>query len=150
LEAVKFTAKIPGDPVGKGRPRFDPRSRRTYTPAVTRRWERLASLVIGNAAANAAWDVPAGVPVRVTVLAVKARPKRLSRRSDPRDRIWRTTRPDADNVAKAALDAAQAAGVLHDDAQVASLDARSLYSAIDEEPAVWVTMEVLDAYEESA
>lgn len=137
---MRLTIEIPGDPVGKGRPRAT-RTGRVYTPKATREWERMAALVITTA--RRGWQVERDTPVRATIDAVKSRPKRLTRRADSDGRIARTTKPDADNVAKAVLDAAQKAAVIHDDAQVAQLEVRSWYAARDEEAAVWLTLEVM-------
>ena len=51
-------------------------------------------------------------------------------------RIWRPCRPDLDNVIKAALDAAQLAGVLKDDGLVVELHAVKVWAAIGEAPQV--------------
>lgn len=140
---MTLTVTIPGPPVGKGRPRFDPRTRRTYTPPATRKWEASAAAWFRHAAWDQGWQVGRDVAVRVEIDAVKARPQRLEAKRHFDGRILRTTKPDGDNVAKAVLDAAQQAGVLHDDAQVAHIVVRSSYAARGEGPGVHVTMEVM-------
>ena len=126
---------IPGQPVGKGRPRVALRggAARALTPAKTVRWEQGAAMVL-----RAAWQgtQPHDGAVAAVVTAVARRPKRLTRRKDPDGPIWRPKRPDLDNVVKATLDALQLAGVIRDDAQVVHLLARSLYAAKGAEPCV--------------
>jgi Holliday junction resolvase RusA-like endonuclease len=129
---------ILGEPVGKGRPRLTTIGgfARAYTPAKTATWEANAA-----AALNDAWGHRApldSTPVRVVVLAVKGRPGSLLRKKDPEGRIWRTKKPDADNVAKALCDALVAGGVLRDDTLVVRLEVESLYARKDEGPRVEV------------
>ncbi len=131
---------IPGDPVGKGRPRLSTRGghARAYTPAKTRTWEAGAALVLRSAHRG----YPIAAPVRVVVNAVQERPKRLLPRSAggsfpvrqacPLGRLWRPTKPDADNALKAVLDALVLADVIVDDVQAVEVVARSLYGDIGE------------------
>lgn len=129
--AVAFT--VPGEPVGKGRPRFDPRSGRTYTPAKTRSYERAVRQVAGMALGDpAAW--PEGA-VTVTVTAVKTRPKRLRRRRDPAGLLWAPVKPDPDNIAKAILDGLSP---WFDDQRVVELVVRTYYAEKGGEPRVHV------------
>jgi len=133
-------AVILGEPVGKGRPRATIRAGHatTYTPAKTRTWEANAAATL-----NEAWGHRApldSTPVRVIVLAVKGRPGSLLRKKDHEGRIWRTKKPDADNVAKALCDALVAGGVLRDDTLVVRLEVESLYASKTEGPRVEVWM----------
>ena len=142
---------IPGDPVGKGRPRLSTRGghARAYTPAKTRTWEAGAALVLRNAHRG----YPIAAPVRVVVNAVQERPKRLVPRSAggsfpvsqvcPLNRMLRPTKPDADNVLKAVLDALVLAGVILDDVQAVEVVARSLYGYLGETSRVEVEVTVL-------
>ena len=130
---ILATFTVPGQPEGKGRPRCSviggkPRMR---TPTKTRQYEaRIAT------AAAFAWAgrPPLDVPVSVEVRAVKSRPKSRPK-SVPLDawktnqRAWRGAKPDADNVAKAVLDALTMAGVLLDDVWAVRVVALSLYAA---------------------
>lgn len=88
------------------------------------------------------------VPVRVTVLSFKARPKSLG--GDPGPRACPVT-PDADNVAKIILDvlgkltdARGAPIVWHDDAQIVDLNPRKFYCAVGGTPRVEVKIEVIE------
>lgn len=118
---------IPGEPVGKGRPRAA-RTGHVYTPARTRAWETEAACV-----ARATWGrTPLACPVVVTIDARWSRPRR--RPSSVSADQWATpgcprpSTPDADNVAKAVLDALQKGGVLADDRYVVGLTVRTLYA----------------------
>lgn len=139
---VRFV--IDGDPVGKGRPRVVLRAGHphAYTPAPTAAWEAKAAWLARNA-----WSArpPHDGAVSLDVLAVASRPKRLLRRCDPDDRMWRTSKPDGDNVLKAVADALVNAGVLRDDVLVVDWRVRCLYAARGEGPRVEVALHVVDA-----
>lgn len=129
---------IPGEPIGQGRPRacvIGGRAR-MYTPKKSDSWCGRAVEILA-----CHWDGgPSSAPVMVTIDAVFSRPKRLLRRKDPDGRIVHAGKPDADNVAKAALDALSKSGVIRDDAQVCELLVRKWYAARDEGPQVVVSM----------
>lgn len=137
---------IPGAPVGKGRPRFARAGAgvRTYTPSATVEWEGAAVLHLRNA-----YHGPLLTdPVHVEVVAVGRRPGHLlpkehggsapRSKPPPSGRMWRPTKPDADNVLKIALDALIKAGIIRDDVQAVSVSAVSVYAALDEAPYVRV------------
>lgn len=134
---LRFT--IPGDPRGKGRPRFDSRSRRAYTDSKTRAYERwVAARAVGAMAALGTWAELEG-PVELEVVAVKARPVALG--SGPRQLA--PVKPDANNIASAILDGLTKAGAWRDDAQVCRLEAWTYYAASGEAPAVEVVVRSL-------
>jgi len=134
---------IEGAPVAKGRGRAVRAGAgvRVITPQKTRAWEARAA----GDLADAFDGETITAPVRVEVLAVKARPQRLSRRKDPNGLIWRAAKPDADNVAKAVLDALEKSGVIRNDIQVVELVARSVYAERDGEPRVEVSVDLVGA-----
>ena len=108
---------IPGDPVGKARPRVT-REGHAYTPKGTVEWERGAAMLLRHAYRGA----PLDEPVELVVEAVNARPaslipgpRKLAAHPELAGRLWRTTKPDGDNVLKIVADALVAAGVLRDD-----------------------------------
>ncbi len=128
--------RIPGDPVGKGRPRFS-RSGFARTPEKTRKWEARAAYI-----ARAAWSGPMlEGAICATIEVVHKRPKRLHRRKDPAERLPNhTAQTDLDNCIKAALDALQ--GIcFRNDNQVFQIVARQWYAGKEEEPCVEVTLE---------
>jgi len=134
-EALRMT--IPGQPVPKGRPRFTTRGGkpRTFTDAKTVQYEHRVAWLISNATRSREL-APAGVPVRVDILAIFPRPKRLMRKKDPAGLMAHPVRPDLDNVAKALLDSVTAAGVWADDGQVTCIRAEAAYCEKDQEPRV--------------
>ena len=104
---------VPGQPVGKGRPRFYKRGRYTkvFTPEKTLKFEkRVAVFCQGKM-------LPAGEPIRIRMRFIFKRPKRLMRRKDPDWLIPHMSKPDGDNVEKAILDGLSGVAY-HDDSQV--------------------------------
>lgn len=118
-------ATIPGPPRPKGRPRFDPRSGRAYTPARTRGAEAALLLALKSALRGRRFDG------EVAVAVVFVLPNRR--------------RVDADNLVKTVMDAATKAGAWGDDSQVTAatqlleLDAawpRTVVAMADRPPAL--------------
>ena len=140
------TVGIPGAPVAKERPRVT-KTGRAYTPTKTRQWEKMAAQAI-----RFGWGSTPMVDraIMITVTAVYPRPKRKPRGVtadvwQEGARIWRPCRPDLDNVIKAALDAAQLAGVLKDDGLVVELHAVKVWAAIGESPSVILTFSEVES-----
>jgi len=107
---------------------------RAYTPKRTARWEAVAASTLMDQ-----WlQAPLDCPVSVGILALFPRPQRMVWKTKPMGREPYCQKPDADNVIKAVLDAAEKAGVLRDDKQVWSVDCVALYCAGDEAPRVEV------------
>jgi Holliday junction resolvase RusA-like endonuclease len=135
---TSITWLINGEPIGQGRPRACVVNghARLYTPRRSDAWCGRAVEVLA-----CHWDgAPHADLATVVIDAVFSRPKRLLRRLDPVGRIPHSSKPDADNVAKAVLDAMVKAGVLRDDALVNELTVRKWYAARDEGPCVFVEM----------
>ena len=104
MRAKSVTVTIPGDPVAQGRGRavrFGA-SVRVIDPAKSRSWKGAAQVHMIQARARALVFAPFEGPLVVTVIATWARPKSQPKRNPP---VYRTSRPDADNIAKAVLDA---------------------------------------------
>ena len=116
---------VPGEPVGKGRPRFNRKTGQPYTPAKTVKFERRIAWLTRNA--------PIAGPVWVDVLAVFSRPQRLNRKADPPGLLPYAGRTDLDNVIKAANDGVQGRA-FHNDRQVVDITARARYSEKPTEP----------------
>jgi Holliday junction resolvase RusA-like endonuclease len=134
---------IPGAPVGKARPRVT-RAGRTYTPAKTAEHEDKIRLEAAAVASMRATDgkplAPMQGPLICNILCAMPIPKSWTkaRREDARrfDR-WHTSKPDADNLAKAVLDALN--GILYeDDSQVVMLAVTKRYAK--SEPGTMVTL----------
>ena len=133
---------VPGTPVGKGRPRAARRGAGVvmFTPGKTADYE---ALVAATAAAALAGDAPthqlldgpleAVLEMRFPVPASWSKARRARALAGAE---WHTSKPDADNVAKAVLDACNGV-VFRDDSQVVILIATKAFS---EEPGVRVVI----------
>ena len=131
---------VPGAPVGKGRPRAARRGAGVvmFTPGKTADYEALvattaAAALACDALAHQLLDGPlnAVLEMRFPVPANWSKAKRARALAGDE---WHTSKPDADNVAKAILDACNGV-VFRDDAQVVVLIATKAFS---EEPGVQV------------
>ena len=134
------TITIGGEPVAKGRPRMTRRGF-AYTPAATRKYE-----AHGRLAAQLAMDgrPPITVPVHAEIvidLPVPASWSAKRRDAALLGNVRPTTRPDADNYVKAALDAINAI-VVADDSLVVDLVARKHYATV---PALTIVITPLPA-----
>ncbi len=132
--------RVLGEPVAKGRPRVT-KSGVTFTPGKTRRWEQVAALLAQEQMAGRAvldgplevtvvaeWEVPASWPKWKTEMA--------------RDGgVAHTSRPDLDNVAKAAVDALNGV-VFRDDSQIVSLIVHKRYGV---KPGLVIRVAEMDA-----
>lgn len=115
---------VPGEPCAQGRPKFARMGKfvRAYDPKKSRDWKAYAVACIeGALQAQGITGIafPTG-PLRVMVTALFTCPKG-DHRKIPVPRRLHPKRPDAENVAKAVLDAGTAAGLWQDDSQVAIL-----------------------------
>mgnify|MGYP000845484760 FL=1 len=135
---------VPGTPVGKGRPRAARRGAGVvmFTPEKTADYEALASATAAAALAGAMrigtsqlLDGPlaAMLEMRFPVPASWSKAKRARALAGVE---WHTSKPDADNVAKAVLDACNGV-VFRDDSQIVILIATKAFS---EEPGVRVVI----------
>ena len=134
------TITIGGEPVANGRPRMTCRGF-AYTPAATRKYEahgRLAAQLAMNG------RPPITVPVHAEIvidLPVPASWSAKRRDAALLGNVRPTTRPDADNYVKAALDAINAI-VVADDSLVVDLVARKHYATV---PALTIVITPLPA-----
>lgn len=126
---------IPGEPRGKGRPRFT-RFGRPYTDAKTRAYEREIAAAYG---ANPMHDGPVCVYIVARHGVPKSWPK--AKQADAlTGRSYAVRKPDADNIAKIVLDALN--GVAwRDDTQVIQLTVSKTYDA---EPSLMVQIFCID------
>ena len=124
---------VPGAPVGKGRPRAVRRGAGVvmFTPEKTVGYEGLvaataAAALAGNALAHQLLDGPlnAVLEMRFPVPASWSKAKRARALAGVE---WHTSKPDADNVAKAILDACNGV-VFRDDSQIVMLTATKEFS----------------------
>ncbi len=116
-----------------GRPKAQPRTRATarngrafvYDPGTADDWKSLVMLALRSQSGR----FSSGEPVKVFLQFFMPRPKRLCRAKDPAGPIPHTAKPDADNLAKAVMDAASVCGVWGDDRQVAGLYIEKYYTS---------------------
>ena len=137
---------VPGKPAGKPRPqmstisdgkggvRMNPKNGRAIlVPRYDKVPETWAKLAVDCFADAWGGRPPYAEPAAMLVVAYHARPKRLCRRKDPRETIRAgRCKPDVDNCAGIAMDAAKKAGVIVEDARVVPLLVERVYVAIDE------------------
>lgn len=127
---------IPGEPVGKGRPRaFHMGSGiRMHTPDKTARYENLVSL---SAAAAMDGRAPIAGAVEVEIVLLTVPPASWSKKKRAAalaGEIRPTSKPDADNTLKAIADACNGV-VWLDDKQITDVLLRKRYA---EAPSAWV------------
>lgn len=141
--ADTIAVTIPGEPCAQGRPRAAVVKGRAivYDPSASRSWKGAARYQMQ--AELDGRDLIADGPVSVVIRAFHPCPKSDYRKRTPAPLRWRAKRPDAENVAKACLDAAT--GVLWmDDAQVARLVVEQFTAAQGEAPRVEMEVRDLD------
>ena len=126
-ETKKLTFFVPGEPQGKGRPRFSTRGGRvrTYTPDKTAAYEE--SIREAYLIEKAKGNIPFGYtskPISLVVTAFFRVPKRTTKAQMDEIMVGYlrpTKKPDADNIIKIVADALNGWAYL-DDAQI--IDAR--------------------------
>lgn len=133
---IRFT--VPGEPVGKGRPRAFRMGNgvRMHTPDKTARYENLVAMAAQQAMAGA--QLIAGA-VEIELLLVTAPPASWSKKKRAvalAAEIRPTTKPDCDNVLKAIADACNGI-VWIDDKQITDVTVRKRYG---ETPKALVTV----------
>ena len=122
---ISFT--VPGEPVGKGRPRVTRRG--AYTPDRTRNYERLIRDIYTKKYGG--FSFPAGDPLVLVVNAFLAIPKSVSKKTHAQmvsGTLRPTKRPDFDNIGKIVADALQKLAY-PDDSQIVTGVVHKFYSA---------------------
>lgn len=122
------TITLPGEPRGKGRPRFTGDGP-VYTPRRTREYEQALAW---QAKIDMRGRGPAAVPLRLVVIATFLIPKSWSaakREAALSGQLHHISRPDCDNIAKIALDACNKI-VWCDDSQVVDIRVMKRYGAM--------------------
>lgn len=122
-----FYFEIPGDPKGKGRPRFT-RNGRAYTPTETAKYENLVKLCFAQKY-HGTDPIPHGTPIEAGITAFYPIPKVSKSRQVLMENNVElpTKKPDTDNIAKVVLDALNGIAY-HDDAQIVKLTVLKCYS----------------------
>ncbi len=117
---------VPGNPVGKARPRFN--GAVVYTPSITRDYEQLVAITYRRKYGTLKFDKPKAL--HMTIKAYFGIPKkdvRKTRNDKLLGKVRPTKKPDWDNIGKVIADALN--GVAYDDdSQIVSADVIKLYS----------------------
>lgn len=136
---VEFT--IPGEPKGKGRPRFSTKSGSAYTPQATVSYENLVKVEYQRQLGNKRFED--GKPLKMTIYANYPVPKSTSKSKSVQmlhGIIRPTKKPDMDNIAKIIADSLNQIAY-RDDAQIVELFINKGYAAI---PQVQVSIEEIN------
>lgn len=140
--AITIRARIPGEPVAQGRPKAFKTPAgfvRVYDPAKSRNWKATAHEHFRMALEAARVTRPITGPVWCEIIAVFSCPKSQWRTKTRTPRRPHAKKPDAENVAKAVLDAATGV-VWLDDSQVTDLRIRKVIGEQGEAPYVQVSV----------
>ena len=117
---------VPGEPKGKGRPRFT-RFSAPYTPESTVSYEEKVRLAFWEKCGTEL--INRDIPLTLEITAIFAVPESTSKKRRTQMLAWAilpTKKPDADNIAKIIADALN--GVAwHDDAQITEMTVRKVY-----------------------
>jgi len=137
---MSCTFMVYGEPKGKPSARAVVRNGRagTYTPSTAGEWMQAVVLAARDAGLGVA---PIDGALAVAIDVYMPRPKSLMRKKDPEHEIVCRTKPDADNLAKAILDALTTAGVWIDDAQVVELHVHKWYVAKGMRPGASISLD---------
>ena len=126
MDFVKLV--IPGEPKGKGRPRYSGKSGCMYTPSDTKGYESLVKLIYQQKYGNFMFQK--GVPLDMRIKAYIQIPDSDSNLTKARKRcgvIRPTKKPDWDNIGKIVADALNKVAY-YDDAQIVDSQIRKFFS----------------------
>lgn len=140
----KLTFTVPGDPIGKGRPRFVRGSGRTYTPEKTARYENLVRLAFiqehpGLTPINSAVEIN----IRAYFQIPESWPKKRKTAALSGE-LLKVTKPDLDNIIKSITDGLNGVAWT-DDVLIHAINASKDYS---ETPRVEVSIYYTEEQEE--
>ena len=102
MEKFRVAFIVPGEPKGKGRPRFNPKTGRTYTPGDTINYENLVKVQYQTLVGDKYTDKP----IEAVITCYYGMPKSMSKSN--REKVYHgklrpTKKPDLDNIAKITL-----------------------------------------------
>lgn len=121
---ISFT--VPCKPQGKARPRFDGRSGRAYTPKDTREYERFVRVCYLSKYRN--FKLSGEITAEITAyFLIPKSVSKTKRDAMSAGKINPTSKPDADNIIKAVLDALNGCAY-KDDSAVVKVTATKKYS----------------------
>lgn len=122
---------IPGQPVGKGRPRFSRRSGIAYTPKKTTEYENYVKGIYLKEYGRTLIKDPVKLEIEAYFKVPKSDTKSVKRQKLSQQ-IKPTITPDADNICKCLMDSVNGIAYI-DDKQVIQVNIEKLYA---EEPKV--------------
>lgn len=139
---MTITFRVDGVPKGQPRPRAVRRGNHAgvYDPGTADGWKHS----VKHAAMPHRPERPLSSALAVRIVALFPRPMRLMKKKSPEGRIWHTGATDADNCAKAILDALTDIGVWVDDRQVCDLRVEKWYAAKGERSGAEVEINVFE------
>mgnify|MGYP003132973440 FL=1 len=140
MELIKVEFEVSGQPQGKGRPRFT-RNGYAYTPEKTREYEKRIHASAWHKMRELKLDTIEKF-CHVEIIAFMEIPKswtKVKRLEAEYGAILPTSKPDLDNIIKAALDGAE--GVIYfSDTQVTSINAKKVYCHPDRGPVLYMSV----------
>ncbi len=135
---MKREFTVPGEPVGKGRPRFNRYSGKAFTPEKTVNYENLVRLEYQMQVKEEPF--PEKVMLRLLIKAYFGIPKSVSKKARAQMISMEqrpVKKPDMDNIIKAVADALNHIAY-YDDSQIVSTTIEKYYA---EQPRIEVTIE---------
>ena len=145
--SFEIKCTIPMVPQPKRRVRAANRGGRvvTYKDRSTKLFERSVALYLRQYAPLQ----PLEGPVKFRIDFIHPRPRRLLQRTKGGQPVapglhYKPTTPDLSNLCKAIEDAAQVAGIIHNDSQIAELHAFDYYSERDGDPRIRLSISILE------
>lgn len=124
---MRVSFVVEGEPVPKGRPRFNPYSKRAYTPQRTKSYEEQ---IAWKAAVAMRGKAPMKRPVHVDVrifFGIPKSAKQADKEAARTEHLWHCRKCDADNIFKAIADGANGI-VFADDKQICEMECSKRYS----------------------
>ena len=119
---------IPGEPKGKGRPRFDGRNGRAYTPEATRTYEKSICIAYWQKYGRVVMFGSGPVDMRIVAYYGVPKSDSKSRRAEKlAGKVRPVKKPDMDNIVKIVADALNGYAY-RDDAQVVGCRVEKYYS----------------------
>ena len=140
----KFEGFCPIEPVPKGRPRFNSRTRTTYTPAATQKYEKAVRKFLEK---NYGDRMPMDGPLLARYEFIMPKPK-----NTPKKKVFDDRKPDIDNLVKAFQDAMDfkrkssdgvLLGVIANDSRVACVQSLKRYAEEGEQTGTRFSIEAL-------
>lgn len=124
---MQVTFIIDGQPQGKGRPRFNGKTGRTYTPDKTVIYENLVKLAYKQQCKGMFFEK--GVPLAMEIMAFYKMPQASKKKTVQMasGEIRPMTKPDIDNIVKVIADSLNGIAY-HDDSQIVACVINKYYS----------------------